>query len=168
MYPLLPLCGLFDQNMAIRYSGTVMKEYEITYIVDPSLAEEQRGQVDGTIDMAVTEHGGTISSNSESIRRRLNYPIRKQHVGFARTLQTSVDPAKINELRDALAKNNSLLRLSIIQTAQRPDVSTAIFEAAVKDKQVTPQKIAAKKPAKAITDEEVTSKIDQALDEEVK
>ncbi|MAF80603.1 30S ribosomal protein S6 [bacterium] len=144
-----------------------MKEYEISYIVDPSLAEEQRGDVDAAVDTAVTSHGGSVASNTDSIRRRLAYQIRKQHIGFARTLQTSVEAEEINTLRDEIAKVNGILRLSVIQTAARPEVSTAIFEAATKEQQVEPKKVE-ETPAAEISDAEVDTKIEEALDEEVK
>lgn len=144
-----------------------MKEYEITYIVDPSLAEEQRGDVDAAVDAAVTTHGGSVTSNSDSIRRRLAYPIRKQHIGFARTLQTNVEAEAINGLRSDIAKLNGILRLSVLQTAARAEVSPAIFETAVKEQQVEPKK-AAEAPAAEISDAEVDTKIEEALDEEVK
>jgi len=144
-----------------------MEEYEITYLSNPSLADDARAEVDGTVDTTIEKHQGTITHNTTATRRRLAYPIAKQTTGFARTVQTTLDPANLVPLRDSINKLDGIIRLSIIRTPQREEVSPAIFEAATKEKeqQVQPKKVA---PAKKMSDEEVEEKIAAALEEEVK
>ncbi|MDZ4225285.1 MAG: 30S ribosomal protein S6 [Candidatus Andersenbacteria bacterium] len=141
-----------------------MTEYEISYISSPNLAEDARGELDAAIDSSVEKAEGNISHNSESIRRRLVYPIQKQSVGFVRTLQVSLNQDKIEKLRQDIRKMSGILRVSVLATPRRAEVSTSIFE-------VTKEQPAEKKPttpAKAISMEEVEEKIEEALDEEVK
>lgn len=144
-----------------------MKEYEITYILDPGVAETRRGEVDMAVDTAVSDVKGTISSNSDSIRRRLAYAVKKQRSGFARTVQATLDPAIVNDLRAKIRKLEGVIRLAIIQTTKRDEVSTAIFEKPVKEQQVAAKKVATTATPE-ISDAEVEEKIKAALDEEVK
>ena len=148
-----------------------MNEYEISYISDPSLAEDARNDVDKAVDGAIEGAAGSISSNTENTRRRLAYPVQDQSVGFLRTVQATIDPEKVATVRQTLQKQAGIIRLSILQTPARESVAASIFEAAVKEAQAEPAKAAtteAKKPAKEITDQELEDKIESALDEEVK
>jgi ribosomal protein S6 len=141
-----------------------MREYEITYISDPNLAEDARGQLDAAIDGAIEQLKGSISYNSPNSRRRLSYPIKKQGVGFVRTLQVMLDPVEIGSVREVITKINGALRVSILQTSKREEVTTSIFEAAAK-RQVEPK---IQKKAEPVSAAEVDKKIAEALEEEVK
>lgn len=147
----------------------VTREYEITYIVDPSLEEGKRIELTAAIDSKIDALQGVISANSESTRRKLAYPIKKQRLGFMRLIQAQLAPDKIAPLRHDVKRMPGILRLAIIESAPRADVTTAIFEVVAKE-QPAPATVAAapKKPSKAVTDEEVEAKIAEALDEEVK
>lgn len=141
-----------------------MKEYEISYLSAPDLSEEARVEFNGAVESAIEKLGGNISSNSENVRRRLIYPIKKQGAGFLRVLQVSMPPEKVGELKEIMKKQPGMLRLTILQTAKRGDVSAAIFDQAAKQ-QAEPKKAEAAQP---ISDDEVAKKIEAALEEEVK
>lgn len=144
-----------------------MQEYEITYLSDPSLDDEARGKLDASFDQAVSDASGTISHNTESIRRRLRYPIAEQRLGFVRVVQTTLDPGVIEELRATLRKLKGVMRVQLLQTALREQVAPDVLDQATKKQQVEPKKVATEKPAKEVSMEEVEEKIEQALDEEV-
>lgn len=146
------------------------REYEITYIVDPALDEAKRGEINAAIDSKIDELKGMTSSNSETTRRKLAYPIHKQRVGFMRLIQAQLLPEAIFPLRQAIIRLEGVLRFTIIQSAPRLDVTSSFFDVAAKPQTVTePKKTAtAKKPVKEISDAEVEEKIAEALDEEVK
>jgi ribosomal protein S6 len=148
-----------------------MNEYEITYLTSPSLSEDDRGVVDVAVDSVIDQLKGSISGNSTPTRRRLAYPIQKQSLGFLRTVQASLDPSKINNLREQLKKTKGLIRFSILQTAHREEVSPSILDRAKKEQATVTAKTASdkdKEPAKEISMSEVESQIEKALDEEVK
>lgn len=142
-----------------------MSEYEITYITNPGLTEDARGELDAAIDSIVEKLDGKATHTSENTRRRLAYPIQKQPVGFVRMIQISLDPEKIEELRQAIRKTNGVLRVSVLNTPRRQEVSAAIFDSVTKQ-QTEPKKVDAK--AEPVTMKEVEEKIEKALDEEVK
>lgn len=145
------------------------REYEITYLVDPGLDESKRAELNAAIDTKIDEQKGVINTNTESFRRRLAYPIAKNRVGFMRALHAQLPPAAIAPLRHDLTRLAGVMRLTIIQSAPRPDVTASFFDVIAKPSAEAPkQETVSKKPAKTMTDEEVAAKIEQALEEEVK
>lgn len=147
-----------------------MSEYELMYLVDPSLEEEARNDVDAAIDAFVAAQGATVNYASPSARRRLGYPILKQHMAFVRTLQLELAPDRVADVRAACKKQAGVLRLSILATPRREEVTLAALDVA-KKQQVAPAQaaVATKKPAKKMSEAEIEEKIEKALeDEEVK
>lgn len=145
-----------------------MSEYEITYITNPQLPEEARGQLDAAIDAQISELGGLINSNAPHIRRRLAYPLSKQTSAFLRLIQIELPAEQVSSLRLWLKKQAGVLRTTILQTAARQAVSADILEPAfTKTTTGKPAKTVAK-PARAVTMEDVEKGIEEALMEEVK
>ncbi|HBE90140.1 MAG: hypothetical protein A3E37_04540 [Candidatus Andersenbacteria bacterium RIFCSPHIGHO2_12_FULL_46_9] len=149
-----------------------MHDYEITYLADPTLDEAKKDTLDESIDKIVNDIGGEISYTSPSdtpgSRRRLNFPIADQRVAWMRVMQIQLDPAKINDLQTTIKKHADILRLTVLQTPRRQEVSAAIFDAPEKPS-VSPESAQAVKPSgKKVTMAEVEEKIEEALEEEVK
>lgn len=147
---------------------STLREYEITYILDPALDENKRSEINAAIDTKVDEHKGVISTNSDSTRRKLAYSINKQRTGFLRVIQAQLEPATISPLRHDISRMSGVLRLTVIQSAPRADVTASFFDITAKPATPEPAKAAPKKAATKMTDEEVEEKIEEALDEEVK
>lgn len=146
-----------------------MNEYEITYLSDPQLTEDARGELDAAIDSLIDQLGGAISASDPNNRRRLFYPIKKQTVGFSRTVNVTLDPAQIAPLREKARKQSGVLRLALLKTPRRNDVTTETIDEYYK--KALPAKPGAekeKKESKPVTMQEVEEKIEEALDEEVK
>lgn len=147
-----------------------MNEYEITYLSDPQLSEDARGELDAAVDSLIDQLGGAVSASDPNNRRRLFYPIKKQTVGFARTVNVTLDPSQVSPLRETLAKRAGVMRVALLKTARRNDVTTETIDEYYK-KAAAPSKPGAekeKKEVKPVTMEEVEEKIEEALDEEVK
>lgn len=157
----------FEGN-AVQFSN--MNEYEITYLSDPQLTEDVRGELDAAVDSLVNTLGGSVSYAEPNNRRRLFYPIKKQTAGFARAMNITLDPSKIQELRQAVAKQAGVLRLYCLKTPRRTDIGAEILDEFYKRSMQTKSSPAdkEKKEAKPVTMEEVEEKIEKALDEEVK
>lgn len=149
-----------------------MKEYEITYLVDPKLDEKAKDEVDAVIDGAIAKLEGEISysspTDSPGSRRRIHYPIKKQRVAWMRALQVALEPDKIDELRSIIKKAENVLRVTILQSPRREEVSAKIFDVAEKVAAAPQAAAQDAKPAKKVTMEEVEEKIEEALVEEVK
>lgn len=145
-----------------------MREYEVTYLSDPQLNEEARAELDASVDSEVGQMKGQISHSAPNLRRRLLYPINKKLVGFSRTIQVTIDPNVIGELRTSLRKKSGLLRLMIINTPQRAEVPADIFTKASASLAEGKTAEAVKKPVRKVTMKEVEKGIEEALKEEVK
>ena len=150
-----------------------MSEYEITYLAQPELNETDKNKLDEAIDAIIAKLDGQIThsgppTDSPGSRRRLHYPIDKKRIAWLRTIQAELSPDKIERLRKDLRKQDSVLRLTILQTSRRAEVSAAFFDNLTKKKEPALTTPEPKKPAKEVTMTEVEKKIEQALDEEVK
>jgi ribosomal protein S6 len=153
-----------------------MQEYEISYLADPELDETAKDQLDQAVEAEITKIKGRVIAASPQTgapgsRRRLHYPVESHRLAWLRTVQTELDPEHINNLRAALKKRTGIMRLSILHTPQREEVSAAIFDrAAEREKREAAAKAATtdKEEAKPVSMEEVEEKIAKALDEQVK
>jgi ribosomal protein S6 len=151
-----------------------MQEYEITYLANPELDEAAKDTLDQAIDTAIGSVNGEIIAASPQTgapgsRRRLHYPVKAQRVSWLRNIQARIAPAEIEGLRAALKKQEGIMRLSILRTPLREEVSAAIFDRAAEREQREAAKKAPAAPAEAkVTVAEVEEKIEKALDEEVK
>lgn len=141
-----------------------MSDYEITYLSNPQIAEEERGQLDAAIDGKVADLGGSISFNSPHTRRCLAYPVAKTTAAFLRMIQTELPGDQIDSLRQFLKKQAGVLRFTILNTPRRQEVPVDIMQEKVARQPVK----AAAKPAKAVTMADVEKGIEEALTEEVK
>jgi len=142
-----------------------MNEYEITYLTDPQLNEDARGELDAAVDAKLNELAGNVIHASASLRRRLAYPINKTNSAFLRHLQIKLDPAKIAELNLFIKKYKGVIRLTTLATPQRHDVSADIIE---RSRKAPVAKGKPKKAAKEVTMADVEKGIEEALTEEVK
>ena len=152
-----------------------MKEYEITYLANPELTETAKDKLDEAVDGEITKLKGEITASSPSTdapgsRRRLHYPIKHQRMCWLRTVQVNLAPNHLKQLRTTLTKQDGIMRLTILQTPQREEVSAAIFDSlAEKEKRgAVKEEKADRKEAKEVTMKEVEEKIEKALEEEVK
>ncbi|MFH1354184.1 MAG: 30S ribosomal protein S6 [bacterium] len=151
-----------------------MSEYEITYLARPELDETDKNKLDETVDAAIAELKGQIThstppTDSPGSRRRLHYPVEDKHVAWLRAVQIELSSDKIEQLRTILKKQDNIIRLSILATPRRSEVSAAIFDKTPARKEAASTTPAKKKePTKEVTMTEIEEKIEQVLDEEVK
>ncbi len=150
-----------------------MNEYEISYLADPQLDEQEKIKLDENIDSKIANLKGNITYSSPASaltnRRRLHYAIDKKRVAWLRTIQIELDPAKIEKLRTILKKTDKVLRTSILNTPRRQEIPITVIDSLNNKKgDTTKEKTTSKKSDKKVSDKEISKKIDEALEEEVK
>src|SRR2546429_4297104 len=59
-----------------------MRNYEIMFIVNPTVAEEEIDKINSQIEGIVTAGGGTIEKIEKMGKRRLAYEVDKQREGY--------------------------------------------------------------------------------------
>lgn len=149
-----------------------MQEYEITYLVDPKLDEKSKLKVDDYINKKILEYKGETSyvaaSDAPGSRRRLHYPIQDQRMTWLGVIQVQLNPNKIEKLRRVLRKKKEIMRVQVLQTDRREEVSAAsVFDTAKStDRPDGDEKT--KTATEKITMKKVEEKIEEALEEEIK
>jgi small subunit ribosomal protein S6 len=84
--------------------------YELTYIVNSVLSDEQIKNVVKRISEFIEENGGKVSRSDEWGTRRLAYPIRKKRNGYYVNLFFDADAALIARLERMLEIDDDILR----------------------------------------------------------
>jgi len=59
-----------------------MRNYEIMFIVNPNVAEDEIDKINAQIESIVTTGGGTVAKVEKMGKRRLAYPVEKFRDGF--------------------------------------------------------------------------------------
>lgn len=152
-------------------------QYEITYLTDPRLSEEQRGSLHASVDEHITASEGSVVSSAPALRKTLAYPVHKQAAAFMRTMHIETKPETIDAIRTFLKKAEGVLRLTILATPARTRMSSELMEKHSRrkgkfagNKSEKQHKEVERKPKseKEVTMQDVEKGIEEALTEEVK
>jgi small subunit ribosomal protein S6 len=78
-----------------------MRNYEIMFIVNPGVVEEDIDKINSQIESIVTTGGGTVAKVEKMGKRRLAYPVNKNRDGFyvLLTIQATGEIVKETERR---------------------------------------------------------------------
>jgi small subunit ribosomal protein S6 len=78
-----------------------MRNYEIMFIVNPSVVEEDIDKINSQIESIITAGGGTVAKVEKMGKRRLAYPVNKCRDGFyvLLTIQATGEIVKETERR---------------------------------------------------------------------
>jgi ribosomal protein S6 len=91
-----------------------MKTYELTYIVSPEITSEEAQAKGKEIESVISSKEGTILRQSNPIAKTLAYPIKKHASGFAGFLEFQLEPEKLVELKEIIAKDGKIVRHMLI------------------------------------------------------
>ena len=91
-----------------------MNKYEAMCIVKPDLAEEERKTLFSQINDAITKNQGSVTQASLwSERRKLFFPIKRQHEGLYYLVNFTMPPSALPKIREAYKLNDGILRVLI-------------------------------------------------------
>lgn len=92
-----------------------MKPYEIVYIFDSALSEQQINEKLERYHVLIAgEGGGQITAVDHWGRRQLAYPIRRKNAGYYVVVQFTTLPANLPEFERLLKLDDDLLRFLIV------------------------------------------------------
>jgi small subunit ribosomal protein S6 len=134
--------------------------YELTYIVNSVLSDEQIKNVVKRISEFIEENGGKVSRSDEWGTRRLAYPIRKKRNGYYVNLFFEADANLITRLERMLEIDDDILRYMTL----RLDAVMLRYHSEVRDTsklRAEPKKTAAPAPAPAAKEEEADDEDDE-------
>lgn len=94
-----------------------MRNYELTVILSPTIAEEDLPQAMEKFQGLVTKSGGTVTDTQHWGRRRLSYPIEHHAEGTYVTLKLRLQPEKAQELENTLNIAEECLRFLLLRVS---------------------------------------------------
>lgn len=106
-----------------------MRTYELVFIADPRLSDEEVVALTDDVKALITQNGGVVQREESWGRRKLAYPIQKLNEGRYVVLFLGVDgknPLPEVELR--LRQNDKVLRYLSVRTDEerRPEPGVAV------------------------------------------
>ncbi len=88
----------------------VTRDYELAFILNPEVNEEQTQTILGRVDQVVANYGGRIVKVNQWGRRRLAYPIERHRDGLYVFIDMILTPETVNELERTLRVSEEVLR----------------------------------------------------------
>jgi len=89
--------------------------YELTYIINPNLSEQEVVTQTDKVAGFINELGGEIIKKDSTIKKRkLSYPIKKEKEGYFISLDFQLSPSQLEKLNHQLKQEKDILRYLII------------------------------------------------------
>ncbi|MFH1509720.1 MAG: 30S ribosomal protein S6 [Candidatus Nealsonbacteria bacterium] len=96
-----------------------MKYYELTYLINPDLSEEESKAFQAKINSLIADQG-VLEEGNMILKKKLAYPIQKKEQSYMAVATFNALPEKIAELEKNLKEQKEILRyLLIIKEKQR-------------------------------------------------
>ena len=93
-----------------------MRNYEIMFIVDPNVPEDEIEKINSQVESVVTDAGGNIAQVEMMGRRRLAYEINRSREGFYVLLTVVANGEIIKEVERRFRVMDSVLRYLTVRT----------------------------------------------------
>jgi small subunit ribosomal protein S6 len=89
--------------------------YELVFILNPTLTEEDFSRLMGKVNDLIAKQGGTVSETIPWGKRRLAYPIKKQMEGNYILEKIQINQTSLKELDASLKLTDDVLRYLFIR-----------------------------------------------------
>jgi small subunit ribosomal protein S6 len=86
------------------------RTYEVMYIIDTSVADDDVTRLSENLTTIVTDQGGTVTKNENMGRRQLAYPIGRKNEGHYMLLEIDGSGKEIAELERRMRVNDQVIR----------------------------------------------------------
>jgi small subunit ribosomal protein S6 len=94
-------------------------EYEVTFVVNPTMGEDETVAVAERVTQAIATRGGVVSDISPWGKRRLAYPINHLREGSYVTITFDMDTARAVELDPAINLMEPVVRHVVVRLDER-------------------------------------------------
>lgn len=98
--------------------GEGLRDYELTIIINPKIAEDKLEARINSISQFVTERGGIVSEVQRWGKRKLAYPIKHSLEGIYALARFKLRPASGRELEANLRISEDVLRHMLIKVGE--------------------------------------------------
>ncbi len=116
-----------------------MVDYEITYILRPSLEDAAVDERSASVAELITKAGGTIVHLEKFGKKRLAYEIKDLREGHYVTMQFRSEVAACKELDRQLSLDENVLRTLVVKLDKHELAALAIARAEVPELSLQPQ-----------------------------
>jgi small subunit ribosomal protein S6 len=86
------------------------RTYEVVFIVESGVAEDEITRLTETLQQIITDQGGTVTKTENMGRRNLAYPINRKNDGFYVLLEVDGSGREIAELERRMRVNDQIVR----------------------------------------------------------
>lgn len=93
----------------------MLRNYEIMYIVKPTLDEDTIDAVAKKVDDIIAGIGGEVEKTDKRGRKRLAYEVKDFKDGFYVLTEFKADPAQITEMERLLKLNDDVIRHLVVR-----------------------------------------------------
>ena len=94
----------------------ITRDYELVVILNPEIGDDAVPYSIQRVEQGITTRGGEVTDSNHWGRRRLAYPIRKQHEGQYILMQTQMTANATQEIERNLRLTEQIIRFQIIRT----------------------------------------------------
>lgn len=91
----------------------MLRDYELAFILNPEVSEEETRTILERVEQIVANHGGQVVKVNQWGRRRLAYPIERQRDGLYIFVDMILTPETVSELERTLQVSEVVLRQMI-------------------------------------------------------
>jgi len=138
-------------------------EYEISYLLDPSIPEADIEAENLRIQALIAQTGGIIGQAFIPQKKRLFYPIKKQNQAYLGTFYFSVNPDELSKFERTLQLDPKVLRFIILNRAETIKQEAGIILAKKPSTAEKEQDESAEKPGKKEAEQSFEEKLKQIL-----
>ena len=92
-----------------------LREYELMYIVRPTVTEDQIPTVTGRVGTIIGNLGGEVAEQAPWGKRRLAYQIQNHEDGNYVLAKIKLDPARTRDLEEQLRIYDEVIRHMIVR-----------------------------------------------------
>lgn len=95
-----------------------VRDYELMYIVRPTVAEDQVGAVSDRVGTIISGLGGSVAEVNPWGKRRLAYPIQDHEDGYYVVSQIKLAPNQTDELENQLRITDDVIRHILVRPGE--------------------------------------------------
>jgi small subunit ribosomal protein S6 len=107
--------GLYAIISRISLGGFIVPGYEMVFILNANLSEDDFTRVLGKVNDQITKLGGTVTETNQWGKRRLAYPIKRQAEGNYVLEKVQIKQTALKELDAVLKLSEDVLRYLFVR-----------------------------------------------------
>ncbi len=95
-----------------------MKNYEVVFIINPSLSDKDVDEVMLTVNDIIKKNGGNITNSEKMGKKKLAYKIKKNREGIYCKVEFEIKPTATLEIKKTLQLNANIIRFIIVDRVE--------------------------------------------------